>query len=87
MPAASTIPVKRSVTIAGHRTSISLEPEFWDALREISAAQNKSVNGLISEIDAARPNDGRLAGGLSSAIRGYVLAWYRNRTQILAADD
>lgn len=72
-------PVKRSVTIAGHRTSISLETDFWDALGEIAAAQNKSVNGLISEIDAARTTMPRMAGGLSSAIRNHVLAWYRKK--------
>lgn len=72
-------PVKRSVTIAGHRTSISLEPEFWDALRDIANAQNRSVNGLIAEIDAARPPAGQQASGLSSAARRYVLAWYRGK--------
>ncbi|MFZ5836569.1 MAG: ribbon-helix-helix domain-containing protein [Pseudomonadota bacterium] len=71
-------PVKRSVTLAGHRTSISLEAAFWDALQHIALAQNKSVNGLICEIDAARPTTGKQAGGLSSAVRIYVLAWYRD---------
>lgn len=73
-------PIKRSVTIAGHRTSISLEPEFWDALQDIARKQNRSVNGLISEIDAARAPAADAASGLSSAARCYVLAWYRDGT-------
>lgn len=73
----TTAPVKRSVTIAGHRTSVSLEAEFWDALADIAKARHRSVNGLISEIDAARPNSGAQAGGLSGAVRRYILAWYR----------
>lgn len=74
-------PVKRSVTIAGHRTSISLETQFWDALGEIARSQGRSVNGLIAEIDASRPEGGKQAIGLSSAARLYVLAWYRDRAQ------
>jgi predicted DNA-binding ribbon-helix-helix protein len=72
-------PVKRSVTLAGHRTSISLEAEFWGALQDIAMAQNKSVNGLISEIDAAHLPDAGATNGLSSAVRLYVLAWYRDK--------
>ncbi|AWN41890.1 ribbon-helix-helix domain-containing protein [Methylobacterium durans] len=63
---------KRSVVIAGHRTSISLEAPFWDALREIAGARGLSVQALIGEIDAAR--DGQ---NLSSAIRVFVLAAMR----------
>jgi len=59
--------VKRSVRIAGHPTSVSLEPEFWDALREIAAARALSVNNLVAEIDAGRSTN------LSSALRVYVL--------------
>jgi len=58
---------KRSVDIAGHRTSVSIEAEFWDALRDIAVAKNKSINELIADIDGAR------GGNLSSAIRLYVL--------------
>ena len=61
-------PVKRSVTVAGHRTSLSLEPEFWDALKRIAQKEPRTVSGLIGEIDAAR---GRR--NLSSAVRVYVL--------------
>ena len=63
----STAIVKRSVRIAGHPTSISLEPPFWDALREIAAQQGTPVNALIAAIDADR------SGNLSSAIRVFVL--------------
>lgn len=59
--------VKRSVRIAGHATSISLEPVFWDALRDIAARRRMSVNALLSSIDAGR------SGNLSSAIRVFVL--------------
>ena len=59
--------VKRSVRIAGHPTSISLEAPFWDALREIAAHRRLSVNALVAAIDAERP------GNLSSAIRLFVL--------------
>ena len=58
---------KRSVAIAGHRTSVSLEAAFWDALREIAQKRGTTLNQLISEIDAGRE------GNLSSAIRVYVL--------------
>jgi predicted DNA-binding ribbon-helix-helix protein len=59
---------KRSVNIAGHQTSISLEPEFWKALKDIADQQNKSLNRLIGEIDSERTG-----ANLSSAIRIYVL--------------
>jgi predicted DNA-binding ribbon-helix-helix protein len=58
--------VKRSVTIAGHRTSISLEPLFWEALVAAAAADGKSLNGLVAEIDEARTTN------LSSAIRVFL---------------
>lgn len=59
---------KRSVTIAGHRTSVSVEDEFWKELLAIAERGGKSINGLIAEIDAARDRN------LSSAIRLRVLA-------------
>jgi predicted DNA-binding ribbon-helix-helix protein len=58
---------KRSVDIDGHRTSVSIEAPFWDALREIADKKQLSVNQLIAVIDKER------AGNLSSAIRVYVL--------------
>ena len=60
---------KHSLTIAGHRTSISLEQAFWDKLRDIAGARGLSLAALIGEIDA-----GRGAANLSSAIRVFVLA-------------
>jgi predicted DNA-binding ribbon-helix-helix protein len=64
---------KRSVLVAGHKTSVSLEAAFWDELRTIAAVRHTSVNSLIAEIDEAR------SGNLSSAIRLYVLDWLRQR--------
>ncbi len=61
-------PVKRSVTIAGHRTSLSLEPEFWDALNALATVRDMSLAGLVAAIDEAR---GRT--NLSSALRVAVL--------------
>ncbi len=57
--------------IAGHRTSVSMEAPFWDALKEIAARDNLSINDLIARIDEAR-EDG-LGSNLSSAIRVYIL--------------
>lgn len=68
-----TRPVKRSFTIAGHRTSISLEAAFWDALRTLAAQERVPVAQLIARIDQAR--DG---GGLSSAVRVWILDHYRS---------
>ncbi len=60
--------VKRSVAIAGHRTSVSLEAPFWEALRDLARQRGISVQALVGEIDA-----GRGAQNLSSAIRVFVL--------------
>ena len=69
---------KRSVTIRGHRTSISLEDEFWHALRAIAAARGLSLAALITEIDENRnPDD-----NLSSAMRLRVLEWLRSGNKI-----
>ena len=67
---------KRSLTIARHRTSISLEEPFWTALAEIAKAQGKSVASLVSEIDEGRAEAGE-ALSLSATIRLYVLAQTR----------
>lgn len=58
---------KRSVLVAGHRTSVSLESEFWEALKEIAVRRELSLNQVVAEIDAGR------SGNLSSAIRVFVL--------------
>lgn len=60
-------PVKRSLTIRGHRTSVSLEDIFWDAFRTIAAKDGKTINGLAAEIDVGRGDI-----GLASALRVYV---------------
>ena len=69
--------LKRSVTLAGHRTSISLEEEFWDALQIIRQDRGTSINELISEIDQARAEQGYNVG-LSSAVRVYVLNYFQS---------
>ena len=66
-------PRKRSLTIRGHRTSVTLERAFLDALREIAAERGLSLDGLAAEIDAARDP----ATNLASAIRLHVLAHHR----------
>jgi len=71
---------KHAVTIRGHRTSVSLEPEFWEALKQLAAARAVPLAALITEIDAARgPNATQttLSAGLSSAIRLYVLRTFQ----------
>ncbi len=69
--------MKRSVTIAGHQTSISLEPEFWAALDEIVQAQGRPLAALIREIDEARVADPANTYSLSSHIRVYILKQFR----------
>jgi predicted DNA-binding ribbon-helix-helix protein len=64
---------KRSVVVAGHRTSVSLEEPFWRELAAIAAARGRSVAALIGEIDTARD------GNLSSALRVFVLEELRRR--------
>ena len=64
-------PVKRSVTIAGHETSVSLEPMFWVALEGAASAAGKPVNALIADIDAARL-ESRPIPNLTSAIRQWL---------------
>lgn len=62
---------KRSVVIAGHATSLSLEAEFWTALRAIARGRGLSLNRLVAGVDSARH------GNLSSALRVFVLDCYR----------
>ena len=68
-------PKKRSLTLRGHRTSVSLEDEFWDAFREIAAQDNLAINALAAEIDASRDPE----TGLATAIRLFVLRRLRSR--------
>lgn len=65
-------PVKRSVTINGHQTSISLEPLFWDMLRREAGQRGLAVNALVADIDAARIKSAT-PPGLASAIRVWLV--------------
>ena len=69
-------PVKRSLTLKGHRTSVSLEDEFWQAFRDIAMSKDIAINALAAEIDINRDPE----IGLASAIRVFVLNWYRDRS-------
>ena len=65
--------LKRSISISGHKTSISLEEAFWNAMKEISDARGETLSELVSEIDRNRQH-----GNLSSTIRLFVLDHFRN---------
>ena len=65
-------PKKRSLTLRGHRTSVSLEDRFWTAFRQIAADENLAINALAAKVDEERPFE----EGLASAIRDYVLKYY-----------
>ena len=71
--------VKRSISVGGHKTSVSLEAPFWEGLKEIAGRRNLSVSQVIAEIDAGRQN-----GNLSSTIRLFVLDEAR---AAVSADD
>jgi len=66
-------PVKRSVEIAGHKTSISLEPLFWDLLREAAAREDVPLNALVARIDEERIRSAT-PPGLAGAIRLWLVA-------------
>lgn len=68
---------KRSIEIAGHRTSVSLEEPFWDALKAIAVAEGASLRALIVRVDADRSH--APGGNLSSALRLYALTYLRAR--------
>lgn len=67
--------IKRSIMVAGHKTSVSLEDPFWQALKEIAAARDTKLADVIGSIDA-----GRQHSNLSSAIRLFVLNHFQMRT-------
>ena len=69
--------IKRSIVIAGHKTSVSLEDAFWTSLKDIADDRNVTLSDLVSSIDTDRQH-----GNLSSAIRLFVLDHYRNATPI-----
>jgi predicted DNA-binding ribbon-helix-helix protein len=66
--------IKRSIVVAGHKTSVSLEDAFWRGLKEIAGGRNVTLSDLVAAIDAARQH-----GNLSSAIRLFVLDFYRKQ--------
>jgi predicted DNA-binding ribbon-helix-helix protein len=66
--------VKRSIVIAGHKTSVSLEDAFWKGLKEIAGGRDATLSELVASIDADRQQ-----GNLSSALRLFVLDFYRNQ--------
>jgi predicted DNA-binding ribbon-helix-helix protein len=72
--------VKHSIVIAGHRTSVSLEKEFWNALKEIAHAKHMTLSDLVALIDSDRQH-----GNLSSAIRLFVPGFYRHQNWLGAS--
>jgi predicted DNA-binding ribbon-helix-helix protein len=66
--------IKRSIVVSGHKTSVSLEDAFWEALKKIAAARDMTLTELVAIIDA-----GRAHANLSSAIRLYILDFYREQ--------
>lgn len=72
-------PIKRSLTLHGHRTSVSLEDDFWQALQLIAAERGLRLAALAAEIDSARAP----ATGLATAIRLHVLRHFRNKSALI----
>jgi predicted DNA-binding ribbon-helix-helix protein len=73
--------VKRSIVVAGHKTSVSLEEAFWNGMKEISGLRDMTLSELVGEID-----NNRQQGNLSSAIRLFVLDYFRSRAMPQATD-
>ena len=71
---AKSLVIKRSIVIAGHKTSVSLEEAFWRGLKEIAGSRDTTLSDLVAAIDSERQH-----GNLSSAIRLFVLDFYRNQ--------
>jgi predicted DNA-binding ribbon-helix-helix protein len=71
--------IKRSIVIAGHKTSVSLEDAFWNGLKQIALGCDRTLSEMVAMIDS-----GRAHGNLSSAIRLFVLDYYRN---VISAAD
>lgn len=74
-------PRKRSFSLKGHQTSISLEEPFWDALREAADREGTTLASLVADIDAKRGNE-----GLSGAVRMWILDYFRTKSQIESTD-
>ena len=73
--------VKRSIVVAGHKTSVSLEEAFWNGMKEISGERNMTLSELVGEIDGKRQQ-----GNLSSAIRLFVLDHFKSRATAAGGD-
>jgi len=73
--------VKRSIVIAGHKTSVSLEDAFWGGLKDIAASRNMTLSDLVGSIDTDRRQ-----GNLSSAIRLFVLDYFKSRALSVTQD-
>jgi predicted DNA-binding ribbon-helix-helix protein len=65
--------VKRSIVLRGHKTSVSIEDDFWSALKEVASERNKTLSAVVEAIDEERHS-----GSLSSAIRVFVVRHYRS---------
>lgn len=76
-----TRPVKRSFSLRGHQTSISLEQPFWDALKEAAEKEGKTTAAIVAEIDETRGNS-----GLSGAVRMWLLAYFRGHHAVQSYD-
>lgn len=72
---------KRSIIVCGHKTSVSLEPEFWAALKDIAAARGMPIGHVVAEIDGKRKTN------LSSSLRVYVIEFLRARARIGNANE
>ena len=70
--------VKRSIVVAGHKTSVSLEDAFWRGLKDIASARGVTLSDMVAAIDSRRQH-----GNLSSAIRLFVLDHYRNQSHVV----
>jgi predicted DNA-binding ribbon-helix-helix protein len=75
-PVMKSLVVKRSIVISGHKTSVSLEDAFWKGLKEVASGRNMTLSDLIASIDVERKH-----GNLSSAIRLFILDFYRNQLE------
>ncbi len=73
-------PSKHSLSLKGHRTSVSLEDAFWDGFRDIARQEGVALNELAAQIDAERGVD----CGLASAIRLFVFRWYRDQPSVVS---
>ena len=71
-------PLKRSIEIAGHKTSISLEPLFWELLKQAAAAEGLPINALVARIDAERIK-APVPPGLAGAVRVWLVGWLAER--------